>query len=107
MSYFRPATSVMIDISDDDDLSTEGDLGDLCDEVAIVIPSLDSCNVSLQVKDPDMGNTYQDLGNNQTTMTTTGGYTTTFKLGGWRYVKVKTSAGQSADRTFYLRGIRY
>ena len=73
-----------------------------CNFVSVVVPTLDSGTVKLQVSLE--GTTYQDLGSSITTGTTTGGFTTTFKLGGFQFIKVVSSASQSAARTIKVRG---
>jgi len=75
----------------------------LFDFLQIVIPTVTSGTIKLQVAEKS-GGTFQDLGSGITTSTTTGGYSTTFKLGGWRYIKVVSSAAQGAERTFRVRG---
>jgi hypothetical protein len=94
----------LIDISEDDDLTAEINLGKEYDYLDIILPTLDSCTVSLQVSEKSNG-TFQALGNSVTTRTTTGGYSTVFNLGGWKYIKIKTSASQTADREIKVRGI--
>jgi hypothetical protein len=98
--------NAVITIATDDDLTPEVDLLDLCDAIQVIIPALTSCKVSVMVSDVT-GGTFVDLGNAQTTNTTTGSYATMFKLGGYRFIKIKTSAGQASNRTFKVRGWRY
>ena len=78
------------------------DLQGSCDFVSVVIPELDSCTLKVQVSLE--GTTYQDLGSSITTGTTTGGFTTTFKLGGFQHIKIVASAAQSPARIIKVRG---
>lgn len=98
--------AVVLDFSEDDDLTSEVNLGGDCDFVQIIIPTLDSCTVSLQVA-RDSGGTFYTLGSSQTTGSGTHNYATVFNLGGYQFIKIVTSAAQTADRTFYVRGRKY
>jgi hypothetical protein len=104
VSGWKTAT---IDVSEDDDLSGEVDLGEHFRHVAVVIPSLDEARVGVHVA-TESGGTFTPLGNGNaaTTDPTIGGYATVFDIGGWRYLKLSASAAQSADRTFSLQGVR-
>lgn len=106
MSLYGEWKNAVITIATDDDLSAEVDLGNNYEFMQIILPTLTSCQVSVQVSDTT-GGTFVDLGNSQTTDTTTGGYATTFKLGGYQFIKVKTSAAQGANRTIKVRGSRF
>jgi len=87
--------------------SSEVDLGktdwDLLD---IQFPTLTSCSISLQVAEAS-GGTFYALGSSINTGTITGAYATTFKLGGWRYIKVVSSATQASERLIRVRGTNY
>jgi hypothetical protein len=86
--------------------SGEVDLKSSCDLVRVQLPTLTSCQVYVKVA-LNTGGTFQELGDGSNrTDTTTGAYSTTFKLGGWRYVKICTSAAQAAARTIELQGMR-
>jgi len=86
--------------------SSAVDLGLNADYMNIVIPTVDSCTINLEVS-TDSAGTFQNLGSNITTETTPGAYTTTFRLGGWRHIKIETSAAQTSGAViFYVRGIR-
>ena len=94
-------------IADEGTASGETDLGHDYDFLDIIIPTIDSATLKIQVAQV-AGGTYQDLGDGITTATTTGGYSDTFKLGGWQHIKVVSSATQStAAVTFSVRGWRY
>jgi len=87
--------------------SAEVNLGGDCDFVQIIIPTLNSCTVSLQVA-RDSGGTFYTLGSSQTTGSGTHNYATVFNLGGYQFIKIVCSATQTtAIRTFYVRGRKY
>ena len=86
--------------------SAEVDLGNNCDYLQILLPTLTSCTIKIQVAEGS-GGTFQDLGSSITTATTTGGYTTTFRLGGYQFIKVVSSATQTAERLIRVRGAKY
>jgi hypothetical protein len=104
VSGWKTAT---ITVAEDDDLTDEIDLGEHFRYLAVVLPSLDEARVGVEVS-IESGGTFTRLGDgsNAQTALTTGGYATVFDIGGWRFVKLSTSAGQSADRTFSLQGVR-
>ena len=105
MSYYGGWTTATID--DEGTASGEVDLGHSFDFLDIVIPTVDSTTLKIQVADV-IGGTYQDLGDGITTATTTGGYSDTWKLGGWQNIKIVSSATQStAAVVFKIRGWRF
>jgi len=106
MSLYGGWKTATITIAADDDLSAAVDLGSSFDFLNIVIPTIDSAKVSVHVCATSDG-TYQALGDSVATEATTGGYSTTFKLGGWQHIKIATSAPQSANRSFSVRGWRF
>jgi hypothetical protein len=73
--------------------------------VEIVLPTLDSGTIKVQVCDTATG-TFVDLGANITTATTTGGYADTWVIGGYQFIKIVSSANQTAERTIKLRGFK-
>ena len=85
--------------------SDEVNLGLDCDFIMIILPTLDSCTIKIQVAESESG-TFQDLGSNVTTDTTTGAYSTTFVLGGYQYIKVVSSATQTVERLIRVNGIK-
>ena len=88
-------------------VSNAVDLGGHFAYLQIIIPTIDSAQLELQVSDPDSG-AFQDFGQDALTTTGTGAYSDTWVLGGWRVIKVKASAAQStAAVTFKVRGITY
>uniref|UniRef100_A0A6M3INZ1 Uncharacterized protein n=1 Tax=viral metagenome TaxID=1070528 RepID=A0A6M3INZ1_9ZZZZ len=106
MSIYGNWKTATITIATDADLSAAVDLGANYDLLNIIIPTVDACRISVYVCATSDG-TYQALGDSVTTATTTGGYSTTLKLGGWEHIKVKTSTNQTANRSFSVRGMRY
>ena len=102
--YTKAPSTTVITIATDDDLSAAVIFNQPYEYLNIVLPTLDSCQVSLHVSLD--GTNYYPLGDGAATSGTTGGYATTFKLGGYQYFKVATSAAQSANRTFGIRAFR-
>lgn len=104
----------LIDISEDDDLTPEIDLGEFYAFVQVVIPTITGAKVSLQIG-TESGGTYKDLhewkdadADNTVLYATaddTGDKVVVFFVGAAQFLKVKTSAGQAADRTLYVRGV--
>ncbi len=104
VSGWKTASIVVLEA---DDLSGAVDLGDHYRYVAVIIPALTSARVGVHVA-MALDGAYVPLGSGTAAQTepTTGGYATIFDTGGWRYVKVSTSAAQAADREFSLQGVR-
>ncbi|MBN1856936.1 MAG: hypothetical protein JW846_08285 [Dehalococcoidia bacterium] len=104
VSGWKTAT---IDVSEDDDLSGEIDLGEHYRYLAVILPALTQSRVGVQVA-PASGGSFVVLGNGNAAQTdlTTGEYATVFDIGGWRYVRLSTSVAQAADREFSIQGVR-
>ncbi|MCK9355818.1 MAG: hypothetical protein M0R22_01530 [Dehalococcoidia bacterium] len=104
VSGWKTAT---IDVSADDDLSDSVDLGEHYRYLAVIVPALTSARVGVHVA-PSLAGTYVALGSGTSAQTdaTSGGYATVFDIGGWRFVKLSTSAAQAADREFAVQGVR-
>ena len=104
VSGWKTAT---IEVAVDDDLSDAVDLGEHYRYLAVVLPALTSCRVGVHVC-ATVGGTYVPLGNGTAAQTdlTTGGYATVFDIGGWRYIRLSTSAAQAEDRAFGVQGVR-
>ena len=79
------------------------DLGRDFDFLEIVIPTITACAVGLQVSKDN--STFKALGDGITTGAGTHNYSDVFKLGGWQFIKVTVSVGQTAS--FLVRGMRY
>ena len=87
--------------------SAEVDLGRDYDFLEIQIPTLVSGTVKIQVAETT-GGTFYDLGDGITTAAGTHNYADVFKLGGYQFIKVVSSATQtSTDRLIRVRGMRY
>jgi len=83
------------------------DLGGNFAYLQVVIPTIDSAQLELQVGET-LGGLFQDLGQDALTVAGTGAFNDTWNLGGWRYIKIKASAAQTtADRVFKVRGVTY
>jgi len=94
-------------IADEGTDSGETDLGHDYDFLDIIIPTIDSASLTLKVANV-AGGTYQTLGDGIKTAATTGGYSDTFKLGGWQHIKVISSPKQSTSAvSFKVRGWRF
>lgn len=97
-----------------DDLTAEVDLERVCDGLLIIVPTIDTAQLTIYVSD-ETGGTFQilhitdpaDGGDNDVISASgTGGFTWVVPLGGFQYIKIKTSAAQTADRTFKVCGTR-
>ncbi len=86
--------------------SDEVDLGHAYDFLDIILPTLTAGTIKIKVAQV-AGGTYQDLGDGIATPSTTGGYSDTFKLGGWQNIKVVSSGTQGGERLILVRGWRY
>ena len=83
------------------------DLGRTCDLLGIIIPTLVSCTIKIEVSETVSG-TYYDLGEGITTASGTHSYADEFKLGGYQFIKVVASQTQTTtDRLIRVRGIKH
>ena len=89
-----------------DTTSAEVNLGRDMDFMEIQIPTVTSGTLKVQVAEKT-GGTFRDLGASVTTDTTTGAYHDVWKLGGYQFIKVVSSAAQGAERLIRVRGMRY
>ena len=106
MTIFGEWVDAVLTFGTDDDLTAEFDIGKDYELMQIIIPTIDSANLNLEVAELT-GGTFQALGvGTPVIVAGTGGFSTTIVLGGWQYLKIGTSAGQSANRTFRCRGSR-
>jgi len=93
-------------IASGETVSEEIDLGGNFACILIEIPTIDSANISLQTSLEPRGN-FQDL-SSVVYAAGTGAKSNTFKLGGWRYIKIKASAAQTSGAvTFIVRGVTF
>ncbi len=82
------------------------DLGDYYPYLQVVIPTIDTATLKVQVSELIDG-TYQDLGPAVTAAASTGAYSDTWTLGGWRYIKIVAGAAQNtAEVKIKVRGWR-
>ena len=103
----------VITIATSDVLSAEVDLKRAYETLLIVIPTITSAQVSVQVAEKT-GGTYQDVyvteGDGSSAQLKsdlgTGAITWVTPIGGFQYIKIKTSAAQAANRTFRVCGTR-
>jgi len=96
-----------ITIAKDGTISETLDIGGSFAYLQVVVPTIDSAQLELQAS-VELDGTYQDVGQDALTVAGTGGFSDTWHLGGWRYIKVKASAAQTTSgRTFKVRGITY
>ena len=85
----------------------EINLGRDYDYIEIRIPALVSGALKLQTSNVT-GGTFQDLGASVTTAATTGQYNDVWKLGGYQFIKIVSSATQTTTaRVFNIRGMRF
>jgi len=97
--------SAVVDISYDDDLTRVVDLGKEYEYLMVHIPTIDSANLSVYVAEA-LGSDYYALGNAVVVAAGTGAFADVWDIGGHRYIKIKTSAAQTADRLFRVMGVR-
>ncbi len=84
--------------------SDEVDLGRSYDYLDIQIPTVTSCTLKVQVAEVT-GGTFRDLGESLTTQVTTGAYNDVWRLGGYQFIKIVSSATQGAERLIRVRGM--
>ncbi len=85
----------------------EINLGRDYDFIEVRIPTLVSGTLKVQTSNTT-GGTFQDLGASITTAATTGAYNDVWKLGGYQFIKIVSSATQTTTaRVFYVRGMRF
>lgn len=87
-------------------ISSKVDVGGHFAYLQVVIPTITSAQLEVQVSETKDG-TYQDFGQNALTVAGTGAYSDTWNLGGWRYIKIKSSVAQTTIENFEVRGITY
>jgi hypothetical protein len=105
MTLYSGWNDAVITIATDNTVSAAVKLDKPYEYLNVIIPTIDSATVSLMVAPTEAG-TYVTLGQSATTTASTGAFADTFQLGGYQFVKIKTSATQTANRTFQIRGIR-
>lgn len=70
------------------------DLGDSFMYMNVIIPTLDTATVKVQVAE-SLGGTFYDLGDSVNTSSGTHNYADTFNIGGYRYIRLVASASQT------------
>lgn len=107
-----PWKSVLIDVSEDAKNSEECNLGNPYAELLIIVPTITTAQISIQVAKVS-GGTFQDLyttdpadgGNNKLISASgAGGFTWRIPFG-FQFLKIVSSADQGEDRTFAVQGI--
>jgi len=105
---------------DVDQYSKLVDLGRAYETLVIEVPTIDSATVSVYTQStPPVTVVPKAVHHGQVTGGTpawetaawattagTGAYFISCPIGGCQFVRIKTSVNQTADRTFYLRGVR-
>lgn len=99
-----PGSWIAATIANGGTSSSVVDLGRVYDFLGVELPTLTSCTLKLQAAETLAG-TYRDLGDSITTDTTTGARKDVWKLGGWQYIKVVSSAEQGGERLIRVRGM--
>ena len=94
--------NALINISQDDDLTAEVNLGRAYETLLVHIPVLTSCNLICYVAEKT-GGTFYSLG---TMAAGEGNLADTWEIGGHQFVKIGTSIGQGSNRTFRICGVR-
>ena len=106
-------TSFEIDISDSTTISDECDLGAPYEYMLLEVPTITSGTLSVQVLRASGGtarNLHLTVNADGTDAqiisdTITGALIWRVPIGGAQFIKVTAGAAQSADRTFYVRGV--
>jgi len=103
----------LVDISEDDDLSVEVDLGASFEKLLVLVPTITSSTVGVQVAEKSGGTYYplyrlDDDATGDFLDASTAGTTSkalVFNIGGAQFIKVSCGSAQAEDRTFRVRGI--
>ncbi len=104
MSYMLAPTTCLIDVSESATTSTAADLGQQADWIAVTIPTITSASLNLTVSNDN--STFTTLGSSLVVVAGTGAFVDLWWVGGFRYIKIVSSATQGADRTFTVQGIK-
>ncbi len=87
-------------------VSSAVDLGREYDYLSVILPSMDACKLHLQVSETE-GGTYYDLGKEATTDEESFNRADVWRVGGYRFIKIKSSVVQSHAVTIRACGMRY
>ena len=82
------------------------DLGRDYDYISVIVPPMASCTLQLMVSETE-GGTYYDLGAEVTTDEEAFNRADVWRLGGYRFIKIKSSVLQATAVTIRVRGMRY
>jgi hypothetical protein len=106
--------TVLIDISEDTQLSAECDLGYDFTHILVLVPTITSAGLSVRVAKGSGGTYYPvydfldvsaDTDVLQATLAETTSKAIVFKIGSARYIKLYADAEQTTtDKTFYVKG---
>ena len=86
--------------------SSAVDLGRDYDWLSLEIPEMTTSQLYLQVAEA-LASTYYDLGRDTTTVEESFNHADVWQIGGWRYIKIISTAVQGAQRLIRVRGMRY
>jgi hypothetical protein len=108
-----PWKTVQIDISDSDVLSDECDLGGEFQDLLVIIPTITSSTIGVNVAKESGGTFYplhilDDDATGSFLSATTAAVTSLaiiFHVGAARFIKITAGSAQAADRDFLVRGI--
>ena len=108
MSLLSEWYAATITVATDSQNSAEVDLRQGSFEaIEIDIPAIDSAEVQIKGAN-ESGGTFDLIGQEEPIPASLGGFRTTVPVGGkYQYIKVYTSAVQTSDRVFYVRGVSY
>jgi hypothetical protein len=109
---FGPWKTATLAYATDDDLTPEVDLEDNYEYMTCLIPTIESSTVTVHVAKSSGGTFFPmyefdddqtgDFAHATTAATTT--HAVIFRVGGCQFIKISLGTGQTADRTFYVRG---
>ena len=97
--------NALINISQDNDLTAEVNLGRAYETLLVHIPVLTNCNLICYVAEKT-GGTFYALGKDITVAAGTGNFADVWEIGGHQFVKIGTSVAQTANRSFKICGVR-
>ena len=108
-----PWKTVQIDVSDSDVLSDECDLGGEFQDLLVIVPTITSSTIGVNVAKDSGGTFYplyildDDATGSFLSATSAGTATLAviFHIGGIRFIKITAGSAQAADRDFLVRGI--
>ena len=75
------------------------------ERLSVYVPTIDSATLTLYAAETT-GGTFYPVGNSQTIAAGTGGFFDSWKANGLQFFKIYSSADQTENRTFRVRGVR-